>query len=89
MRTGDSYAGMMTSSFNLMRELAGTKVAVSDSAQGNHSRTTTQLATAAISMMKPILKAAPTLPQQTYGAQQPPKRTGNVPFRSFGVKTFA
>ena len=89
MRTGDSYAGMMNSSFNMMRELAGTKVAVSDNAQGSRSRTTTQLATAAISMMKPIVKAAPTLPQQKYSAQQPPKRTGAVPFRAFGVKPYA
>ena len=89
MRTGDSYAGMMNSSFNMMRELAGTKVAVSDNAQGSRSRTTTQLATAAISMMKPIVKAAPTLPQQKYSPQQPPKRTGAVPFRAFGVKPYA
>ena len=90
MRTGDSYAGMMNSSFNMMRELAGTKVAVSDNAQGSRSRTTTQLATvAAISMMKPIVKAAPNTAPTKYGAQQPPKRTGAVPFRPFGVKPFA
>jgi len=86
MRAGDSYAGMMTSSFNMMRELAGTKVAVSDNAQGSRSRTTTQLAAAAISMMKPIFKGAPTLPQQKYGGHQPPRRTGAAPFRPFGVK---
>ena len=86
MRAGDSYAGMMTGSFNMMRELAGTKVAVSDNAQGRRSRTTTQLAAAAISMMKPIFKGAPTLPQQKYGGHQPPRRTGAAPFRPFGVK---
>ena len=86
MRAGDSYAGMMTSSFNMLRELAGTKVAVSDNAQGGRSRTTTQLAAAAISMMKPIFKVAPTLPQQKYGGHQPPRTTGAAPFRPFGVK---
>ena len=49
-RTADSYAGMMTSSFNMMRELASTKVAVSDNAQGSRSRTVNPLAAAAASL---------------------------------------
>ena len=69
----------------MMRELAGTKVAVSDNAQGRRSHHNAT-GFAAISMMKPILKGAPTLPQQKYGGHQPPRRTGAAPFRPFGVK---
>ena len=91
-RTSDSYAGMMTSSFNMMRELASTKVAVSDNAQGSRSRTVYPLATAAANAVQPVrftykavAKPAPRLPQQQYSGHQPPKQTGNVPFRPFGV----
>ncbi len=37
-RNSDSYAGMYTLSFNLMRELNGTKVAISDNVNGRKSR---------------------------------------------------
>ena len=91
-RTADSYAGMMTSSFNMMRELASTKVAVSDNAQGSRSRTVNPLATAAANAVKPIsftykavAKPAPRLPQQQYSGHQPPKQTDYVPFRPFGI----
>jgi len=91
-RTADSYAGMMTSSFNMMRELASTKVAVSDNAQGSRSRTVNPLATAAANAVKPVsftykavAKPAPRLPQQQYSGHQPPKQTDYVPFRPFGI----
>ena len=84
-RTGDSYAGMMTSSFNMMRELGSTKVAVSDSAQGARSRTTNPLATAAISMYTTTMKPVPSLPVQKYSGHNPPKVTGKASFRPFGV----
>ena len=91
-RTADSYAGMMTSSFNMMRELASTKVAVSDNAQGSRSRTVNRLATAAANAVKPVsftykavAKPAPRLPQQQYSGHQPPKQTDYVPFRPFGI----
>ena len=91
-RTADSYAGMITSSFNMMRELASTKVAVSDNAQGSRSRTVHSLATAAAKAMKPVSftykavsKPAAKLPQQQYSGHQPPKQTGYVSFRPFGI----
>ena len=91
-RTADSYAGMMTSSFNMMRELASTKVAVSDNAQGSRSRTVNPLATAAANAVRPVsftyksvAKPAPRLPQQQYTGHQPPKQSDYVPFRPFGV----
>jgi len=84
-RTGDSYAGMMNSSFNMMRELGSTKVAVSDSAQGARSRTTHPLATAAISMYTTTMKPVSTLPVQKYAGHNPPKVTGRASFRPFGV----
>ena len=91
-RTADSYAGMMTSSFNMMRELSSTKVAVSDNAQGSRSRTVNPLATAAANAVKPVhftyksvAKPAPRLPQQQYTGHQPPKQSDYVPFRPFGV----
>ena len=92
VRTADSYAGMMTSSFNMMRELASTKVAVSDNAQGSRSRTVAPLALAATSAIKPVTfnyvaltKPAPKLPQQQYSGHQPPKQTDYVAFRPFGI----
>mgnify|MGYP005689302179 FL=1 len=92
VRTADSYAGMMTSSFNMMRELASTKVAVSDNAQGSRSRTVSPLALAATSAIKPVTfnyvaltKPAPKLPQQQYSGHQPPKQTDYVAFRPFGI----
>ncbi len=84
-RTGDSYAGMMTSSFNMMRELGSTKVAVSDSAQGARSRTTLQLATTALSSYATTMKPVPSLPVQKYSGHKPPKITGKTLFRPFGV----
>jgi phycoerythrin-associated linker protein len=91
-RTADSYAGMMTSSFNMMRELASTKVAVSDNAQGSRSRTLNPLATAAAKASRPVTftyqavaKPAARLPQQQYSGHQPPKQTGYVAFRPFGI----
>ena len=91
-RTADSYAGMMTSSFNMMRELASTKVAVSDNAQGSRSRTVNPLAAAAAKAMRPVsftykavAKPAAKLPQQQYSGHQPPKQTGYVAFRPFGI----
>ena len=91
-RTADSYAGMMTSSFNMMRELASTKVAVSDNAQGSRSRTVNTLAAAASKAMRPVsftyqavAKPAAKLPQQQYSGHQPPKQTGYVAFRPFGI----
>ena len=91
-RTADSYAGMMTSSFNMMRELASTKVAVSDNAQGSRSRTLNPLATAAAKASRPVTftyqavaKPAARLPQQQYSGHQPPKQTGYVEFRPFGI----
>ena len=91
-RTADSYAGMMTSSFNMMRELASTKVAVSDNAQGSRSRTVNPLAAAAAKTMRPVsftykavAKPAAKLPQQQYSGHQPPKQTGYVAFRPFGI----
>ena len=90
--TADSYAGMMTSSFNMMRELASTKVAVSDNAQGSRSRTLNPLATAAAKASRPVTftyqavaKPAARLPQQQYSGHQPPKQTGYVEFRPFGI----
>ena len=91
-RTADSYAGMMTSSFNMMRELASTKVAVSDNAQGSRSRTVNPLAAAAAKTMRPVsftykavAKPAAKLPQQQYSGHQPPKQTDYVAFRPFGI----
>ena len=91
-RTADSYAGMYTSSFNMMRELAITKVAVSDNAQGKKARTTTPLATAAAKAMQPVAftyrsvaKTPVRLPQQQYSGHKPPAVTDYVPFRPFGV----
>ena len=93
-RTSDSYAGMYTLSFNLMRELNGTKVAISDNVNGRNSRTTNPLAQAArrpatatatsFSYAK-VYKVAPKLPQQQYTGHNPPKVTDFVPFRPFGV----
>ena len=91
-RTADSYAGMMTSSFNMMRELSSTKVAVSDNAQGSRSRTVSPLALAAANSVKPVSftyksvsKPAARLPQQQYSGHNPPKQTDYVPFRPFGM----
>ena len=84
-RTNDSYAGMLTSSFNMMRELGSTKVAVSDSAQGSRSRTTNPLATASKSMYASTMKPVPSLPVQKYAGHNPPKITGKASFRPFGV----
>ena len=91
-RTADSYAGMYTSSFNMMRELASTKVAVSDNAQGKKARTTSPLALAAAKAVQPvaftyrsITRTPVKLPEQQYSGQNPPKVTDYVPFRPFGV----
>ena len=91
-RTHDSYAGMFTRSFNLMRELGGTKVAVSDNAQGRNSRTINPLAIAARENVKPasffsyaaITRVPAKLPQQKYTGHNTPKMTDYVPFRPFG-----
>ena len=91
-RTHDSYAGMFTRSFNLMRELGGTKVAVSDNAQGRNSRTINPLAIAAREEAKPaaffsytaISRTPAKLPQQQYTGHNPPKMTDYVAFRPFG-----
>ncbi len=91
-RTTDSYAGMVTLSFNLMRELGGTKVSISDNAQGKKSRTVYPLATAAATAMKPVsftyiatARIMPKLPEQKYTGHNPPKVTDYVPFRPFGI----
>jgi len=93
-RTSDSYAGMYTLSFKLMRELNGTKVAISDNVNGRNSRTTNPLAQAArrpatatatsFSYAK-VYKVAPKLPQQKYTGHNPPKAKEFEPFRPFGV----
>ena len=91
-RTHDSYAGMFTRSFNLMRELGGTKVAISDNAQGRNSRTINPLAIAARESAKPatffsyasVTRTPVKLPQQQYTGHNPPKMTDYVPFRPFG-----
>ena len=91
-RSHDSYAGMFTRSFNLMRELGGMKVAISDNAQGRNSRTINPLAIASREESKPqafsysaVQKTPVKLPQQQYSGHQPPKMTDYVPFRPFGV----
>ena len=91
-RSHDSYAGMFTRSFNLMRELGGMKVAVSDNAQGRNSRTINPLAIASREESKPqafsysaVQKTPVKLPQQQYSGHQPPKMTDYVEFRPFGV----
>ena len=91
-RSHDSYAGMFTRSFNLMRELGGMKVAVSDNAQGRNSRTINPLAIASREEAKPqaftynaVQRTPVKLPQQQYSGHQPPKMTDYVEFRPFGV----
>jgi phycoerythrin-associated linker protein len=91
-RTADSFAGMYTSSFNMMRELGINKVAISDNAQGRKSRTTTPLAMAAAKAIQPVTftyraltKTPVKLPEQQYSGHNPPKVTNYVPFRPFGV----
>ena len=91
-RSQDSYAGMFTRTFNLMRELGGDKVAISDNAQGRNSRTINPLAIASRESTKPrafsyrsIARTPVKLPQQQYTGHQTPKMTDNVPFRPFGV----
>jgi phycoerythrin-associated linker protein len=91
-RSHDSYAGMFTRSFNLMRELGGWKVAVSDNAQGRNSRTINPLAIAAREDVKPVpffsytsvTRIPAKLPQQQYSGHNPPKMTDYVAFRPFG-----
>ena len=91
-RSQDSYAGMFTRTFNLMRELGGNKVAISDNAQGRNSRTVNPLAIASRESTKPgtfsyrsIARTPVKLPQQQYSGHQTPKMTDDVPFRPFGV----
>ena len=91
-RSHDSYAGMFTRSFNLMRELGGMKVAISDNAQGRNSRPINPLAIASREESKPqafsytaVQKTPVKLPQQQYSGHQPPKMTDYVAFRPFGV----
>ena len=91
-RSHDSYAGMFTRSFNLMRELGGMKVAISDNAQGRNSRTINPLAIASREESKPqafsysaVQKTPVKLPQQQYSGHRPPKMTDYVAFRPFGV----
>lgn len=91
-RSHDSYAGMFTRSFNLMRELGGMKVAISDNAQGRNSRTIHTLAIAARESHKPapfsyraISRTPVKLPQQKYSGHQTPKMTDYVAFRPFGI----
>ena len=75
-----------------MRELGGTKVAVSDNAQGRNSRTINPLAIAARENVKPasffsyaaITRVPAKLPQQKYTGHNTPKMTDYVPFRPFG-----
>ena len=57
-RSQDSYAGMFTRTFNLMRELGGDKVAISDNAQGRNSRTGTH-------WQLPLAKAPSLEPSRT------------------------
>ena len=91
-RTKDSYAGMFTRSFNLMRELGGMKVAVSDNAQGRGSRTVNPLAIASRESTKPqpfsytaVVRVPVKLPEQKFTGHKTPKMTDYVPFRPFGV----
>ena len=91
-RSQDSYAGMFTRTFNLMRELGGWKVAISDNAQGRNSRTVNPLATAARASAKPmpftytaVTRIPVKLPEQQYAGHQTPKMTDYVAFRPFGV----
>ena len=91
-RTKDSFAGMYTRSFNLMRELAGMKITTSDNAQGKNSRTLTTLAIAAREAKEPIkfsytkvTRTPVKLPEQQYVGHQTPKLNTKVEFRPFGV----
>ncbi|WP_353292590.1 phycobilisome rod-core linker polypeptide [Synechococcus sp. M16CYN] len=91
-RTKDSYAGMFTRSFNMMRALGGAKVAISDNAQGRNSRTINTLTIAARESAKPmpfsytsITRIPVKLPQQQYTGHNPVKVTDYVPFQPFGV----
>ena len=91
-RTKDSYAGMFNRSFNLMRELGGMKVAISDNAQGQKSRTNYPLAIAAAEDLKPrpftyrsLVKTPVKLQEQKYSGHNTPRMTDYVPFRPFGV----
>lgn len=91
-RTKDSYAGMFNRSFNLMRELGGMKVAISDNAQGQKSKTNYPLAIAAAKALKPmpfsyrsIVKTPVKLQEQKYSGHNTPRMTDYVPFRPFGV----
>ena len=68
------------STFNLMRELGGMKVAISDNAQGRNSRTIHTLAIAARESHKPVpfsyraISRTPVkLPQQKYSVPSNPK----------------
>ncbi|ABI47888.1 Phycoerythrin class II gamma chain, linker polypeptide [Synechococcus sp. CC9311] len=91
-RTKDSYAGMYTRSFNMMRDLGGMKVAISDNAQGRQSKTVNGLASALRESTKPqpfsyvsVSKIAVKLPQQQYTGHNPPAMSDYVPFRPFGI----
>ncbi len=91
-RTHDSYAGMFTRSYNLMRELGGTKVAISDNSQGQKSRTVNTLSIAAREGKEPVkfsytkvTRTPVKLPEQQYAGHQTPKLNAYVEFRPFGV----
>ena len=91
-RTQDSYAGMFTRSYNLMRDLGGMKVAISDNAQGRESKTINALANALRESTKPqpfsyvsVTKIPVKLPQQQYTGHNPPAMSDYVPFRPFGI----
>ena len=91
-RTKDSYAGMNTRSFNLMRDLGGMKVAISDNAQGRQSKTVNALASASRESTKPqpfsyvsVTQIPVKLPQQQYTGHNVPAMSDYVPFRPFGI----
>lgn len=87
-RTKDSYAGMFTRSYNLMRQLGGMKVAISDNAQGRESKTINALTVASRESTKPqpfsyvaVTKIPVKLPEQKYTGHNPPAMSDYVPFR--------
>jgi phycoerythrin-associated linker protein len=83
---------MFTRSYNLMRDLGGMKVAISDNAQGRQSKTINALTNALRESTKPqpfsyvsVTKIPVKLPQQQYTGHNPPAASDYVPFRPFGV----
>ena len=91
-RTSDSYAGMYTRSFNMMRDLGGMKIAISDNAKGRDSKTLYTLAIADRESQKPMafsyratVRTPVKLPEQNYSGHKTPRMSDYVPFRPFGV----